>query len=217
SFEQLKFAEVNVRERGSLEEALRRGLFAAQYGRRYYEGVVDQTPGFLPVDFLGGERRTRTGKSEGASSTRALVLGGGFSTGVAEVVTNTHGVSLGVRPLRNDGPALSIAALLDEEGSLTEWHLKASAGWIWTFGHGPVRGHAGGLVGAGLLDQVIDGQAAHRSGFVDVAPVLGLTANIAGRFGLWSELELAGALYQRDSRLVLAFVPAAWLGASLGL
>jgi hypothetical protein len=147
----------------------------------------------------------------------ALVLGGGISTGVADSISVTHGVSAGLRQLRSSGLALSVAFLLDTEGPLREWHLHANAGWLWSVGWGNVRGHLGALVGGGLLDQAVAGQPARRTGFVDLAPVLGLTTDFGPRFGLWSELELSGALYQRDDRLAFSFMPSAWLGGYLRL
>ncbi|HKO50539.1 MAG TPA: caspase family protein, partial [Polyangiaceae bacterium] len=49
-FQHLKFADAII-ARGAVEDAVRRGLFAAEYGRSYYEGVVDQVPGLISVEF----------------------------------------------------------------------------------------------------------------------------------------------------------------------
>jgi hypothetical protein len=219
-FDALRFADAGVRERGALAEAVRRGLFAAEYGRPYYEGVVDQTEGFLPVEFPAVDAAPGWGvepATPGRSRDYALVLGGGLSTGVADSVTITHGVSAGLRRLTGSGLALSLALLTDEEGPLREWHVRANAGYLWSLGQGKVRGHFGALLGGGLLNQTVREEPARRTGFFELAPVLGLTADFGTRFGFWSELDLSGALYQSDDRLAFSFMPSAWLGGSLRL
>jgi hypothetical protein len=218
-FDSLRLAPSGVRARGALVESVRRGLFAAEYGRRYYEGVVDQTEGFLPVDFSGVDAAPeREAEVPGTvRSDYALVLGGGVSTGVASAVTLTHGFNAGLRSVAGPGAALSLAWLGDEEGPLREWHLHLNAGFTWSLGHGKVRGQLGALAGGGLLNQAVSGAPALRTGFVELTPLLGLTAELGARFGLWSELELTAAFYRRDARSAFSFLPAAWLGGSLRL
>jgi hypothetical protein len=216
-FESLKFVEVSTRERGALDSALRSGLFAAAFGRRYYEGIVDQTPGFLPVDFPKTDDASAPpyfAEFEAASSGPRLVLGGGISSGVAENLSTTQGLNFGMRPNAESGLSLSLEALRASDGPLVEWHFAANAGWLWSLGRGPVRGWLGGMAGAGLLSQAVEGLPEQSSAFVEAGPVLGLTAEVAGHFGVWTELELSGALLRRDDELVLSFMPSAWLGGS---
>jgi uncharacterized caspase-like protein len=219
-FDALTFTAPGVRERGALAEAVRRGLFAAEYGRPYYQGIVDQTEGFLPVEFSTADAEpagSAAASRRSAFPAYALVLGGGLSTGVADSVTVTHGVNVGLRRPAGSGVALSLALLTADQGPLREWHLRADAGFLWSLGQGKVRGHFGALAGGGLLNQAAEGMPARRAGFVAVAPVLGLTVDFGARFGFWSELDLSGAFYQRDDRLAFSFMPAAWLGGSLRL
>ncbi|HVR21284.1 MAG TPA: caspase family protein [Polyangiaceae bacterium] len=217
AFESLKFVDVGVRERGALDAALRNGLFAATYGRRYYEGIVDQTPGFLPVDFPKTDYASTPqyfAESGATSSGPRLVLGGGISSGIAENLSTTQGLNFGMRPNAGSGLSLSLEALRAADGPLVEWHFAANAGWLWSLGSGPFRGWLGGMVGAGLLSQAVEGQPQRSSAFVDAGPVLGLTADVAGHFGLWTELELAGVLLRQDDQVALSFMPSAWLGGS---
>ncbi len=219
-FAHLEFAPATLRARGPLEDALREGLFAGEYGRRYYDGVVDQAPGFLPVDFTAADRGV-TAESSAPSSLlgrqAALVLGAGLSTGVADVIGVTHGVNAGIRPFERSGPALSLAALFAEEGALGEWRARASIGWLWSLGARRVRVQAGGLLGGGIMSQTVSGQRARTTGFFDLSPVIGLGASLTETFGLWSELELSGTAYRRDGALAWSVMPSAWLGAALRL
>ncbi|HSU41639.1 MAG TPA: hypothetical protein VLJ38_18805, partial [Polyangiaceae bacterium] len=180
---------------------------------------VDQTEGFLPVDFSGVDAApAREAELPGAvRSDYALVLGGGVSTGVASAVTFTHGFNAGLRSVGGPGAALSLAWLGDEEGPLHEWRLHLNAGFTWSLGQGKVRGQLGALAGGGLLNQAVSGAPALRAGFVELTPLVGVTAELGARFGLWSELELTAALYRRDARSTFSFLPAAWLGGSLRL
>jgi hypothetical protein len=145
------------------------------------------------------------------------VLSAGLSTGIADVVAVTHGMNLGLRPMTGNGVALSIAALMDSEGPLAERRYQANAGFLWSLGQGKVRGVLGGMLGGGLVRQSVDGTSTRQSGFFQAGPVLGLTTRMAGRFGLWSELELPAVLYRADATLALSFMPSAWLGGSFEL
>lgn len=51
-FAQLTFATRALAERGAMDDELRRGLFAAPYGPKYYQGYVDSRD-LVPVDFDG--------------------------------------------------------------------------------------------------------------------------------------------------------------------
>ncbi len=102
-FEAIALGPLSARARGSLEEALRRGLFKVAYGRRYYEGFVDSV-GALGVDFAEpkpgaeparspGPARRRTAAlslliTAAASATATAVLGG-LAAGAASDVAAT--------------------------------------------------------------------------------------------------------------------------------
>jgi len=219
-FQRLNFAEA-MRARGAVEDAVRRGLFAAQYGRSYYDGVVDQVPGLISVDFP--EMRDAppaawwASPAPGTAGRVRLVLGGGLSSGVASNVGIVHGLELGVRPSHANGGALTIGALRASDGALNEWHFHVNAGWLWSLDHGPIRPWLGGAVGSGLLVQDVTEGSARYSPLFELGPVLGLTSDITQRVGLWSELSLPGRLYRHDARWAVTFAPSAWLGAFLSL
>jgi len=219
-FERLKFAHISA-ARGAVEDAVRRGLFAAEYGRSYYEGVVDHVPGLIAVDFP--EQRDAPAaawwsspKPNRASALR-LALGAGLSSGVATSAGIVHGLSLGVRPARANGGALTLSALRASDGALTEWAFHLDGGWLWSLDFGPVRPWAGAAVGTGLLVQDVARGSARYSPLFELGPVLGLTSDITERVGLWAELTLPARLYRHDARWTAAFAPSAWLGAFLSM
>ena len=217
AFQSLQFAQATSRERSALDDSIRRGLFAAEYGRRYYDGIVDQLPDLMPVDFAEADaaRSPFWNAPDSASGNYKLVAGGGLSTGVADVVPLIHGLKVGLRPATSHGLVVSLAVLGASDGPLTEWHVNANAGWLWSVAHGPVRGWGGAVVAGGLMTQGGEDLNEGRSPSVGAGPVVGLSADVTPRVGMWSELELLGLLHRRDGRSVVSAVPSAWWGASL--
>jgi hypothetical protein len=216
-FERLSFTNAGSRARGALEDAYRRGLFTAPFGRHYYDGVIDQSPALSPVDFSdsGGDSE----KYFGALPPRGprLVLGGGISTGVAEEVPLLRGVTVGMRPGGASGPALSLDVLTASDGPLREWRLELGGGWLWSVGKGKVRGWGGFLASGAWLHQELSEGSDLDSAALLLGPSLGLSTDVAHAFGIWSELTFAGMLHQRDEETALSFAPSAWIGASLRL
>jgi hypothetical protein len=217
TFERLAFARPTSRPRGALDDAFRRGLFAASYGRRYYDGVVDQTPTLVPVEFVDSTSEAAGYFSDAQSPGTRLVLGAGLSTGVAANIPFLTGVSAGMRPWRGSGPALSLDVLTGADGPVREWHVRGGGGFLWSLGAGPVRGWGGALASVGWLHQSISNQPGLDSGSLSLGPVIGMSTDVAGSFGMWSELSLAGMLHQRDADAAVSLVPSAWLGGSLRL
>jgi hypothetical protein len=219
AYERLVFAGLAARSRGALDDAIRRGLFAAPYGRSYYDGVVDQMPSFIAVDFpvgadASGAAYWRTARFDGLLGAPKLVLGGGLSVGVANEVPLTHGVKVGIRPAHGSGAAFSAHVLRAVDGPLTEWNALASVGYLWSIPYGPVRGWGGAALGGGVLAQAVEGRSTRHSAAASFGPVLGLSVDLGSSLGLWSEFELAGLLHRRDARSVVSFAPTGWLGAS---
>jgi hypothetical protein len=86
-FEELRPTAISLRSRGSLDSALRRGLFAAQFGPEYYRGFVDQSADLvsveppevdlsIPAPTPGPSRRLRAGRyAIGASVALGVAAG----------------------------------------------------------------------------------------------------------------------------------------------
>jgi hypothetical protein len=216
-FESLSFANATSRARSALEDAFRRGLFAAPFGRHYYDGVVDQSPALSPVDFSDSSGAPEPYFGALPSRGPRFVLGGGISTGVAGEVPLLRGVTAGVRPGGASGPALSLDVLTASDGPLREWRIELGGGWLWSVGKGKVRGWGGFLASGGWLHQELSEGPDLDSAALLLGPSLGLSTDVAGAFGIWSELTFAGMLHQRDDETTLSFAPSAWLGASLRL
>jgi len=213
----LAFANASSRPRGALDDAFRRGLFAAPYGRQYYDGVIDQSPGLVPVDFSDSSGASEEYFRALPSRGPRFVLGGGISTGIAEEVPLLRGLTAGIRPGGASGPALSLDVLSASDGPLREWRVQLGGGWLWSIGRGKVRGWGGFFANGGWLHQALSEGPDLDSAALSLGPTLGLSTDVAGAFGIWSELMLAGMLHQRDDETALSFVPSAWLGASLRL
>ena len=216
-FEKLSFANASSRARSGLDDAYRRGLFAAPFGRHYYDGVIDQSPALSPVDFTDSSADSE--KYFGSLPPRGprFVLGGGISTGVAEEVPLLRGVTVGVRPGGTNGPALSLDVLTASDGPLREWRVQLGGGWLWSVGKGKVRGWGGFTAYGGWLHQELSVGPDLDSAALLLGPTLGLSTDVAHAFGIWSELTFAGLLHQRDEETTLSFAPSAWIGASLRL
>jgi hypothetical protein len=216
AFDSLSFVATGSRERGAMDDALQRGLFRAPYGRSYYEGVIDQNPALIPVEFVDSGAKSFWIELP-AASRPAFVVGGGMSAAVADVVPLTHGLSLGLRPLGAAGLALSLDVFAAREGSLREWHVHARGGWLGSIAYGPVRGFGGALAGAGVLTQQVDSARSLYSAAASAGPVVGLVAEINEHVWSWSELQLFGLLHRRDDDTTVSLAPAAWFGAALRL
>ena len=217
TFERLSFVNPSSRARGSMDDAFRRGLFASPYGRRYYDGVIDQTPNLVSVEFSDATGTAPGYFSGSASRGPRLVFGGGLSPSVAGDVPLLRGLTIGLRPGRAHGPAASLDVLTAGDGPVREWRLQLGGGWLWSIGKGKVRGWGGAVLNGGWLHQSVSGLPDRDSAALTLAPLLGLSADVAGSFGIWSEVTLGGMLHQRDDETVVSFVPSAWLGVSLHL
>jgi hypothetical protein len=64
-FEDLRLAATEVRARGALDSALRRGLFATRYGPDYYRGFVDRSDELVPVPLSEADLVAQAGPAGG--------------------------------------------------------------------------------------------------------------------------------------------------------
>ena len=136
---------------------------------------------------------------------------------VATALSHAVSVRLGFRGGMTDGALLSLDASRAHAGDLSEWQVLGSAGWFWARDLGSARLWVGASAGGGFVMQNKPGERALASGVVAAGPSLGVDANLDETFGVWSEVQLFGLLYRRDSKLVAEQAPSAWLGASLAL
>jgi Caspase domain len=224
AFERLRFSPPISRSRGEISSAIRRGFFATPFSRAYYEGFTDRSPEFLPVAFAdapsdagtAGTRREASARSNGSAGIR-LLASAGVSSATARVLRLSHGAELGLAP--DTGSGVTVAANLFEasDGPLREWRAVAKVGFIWQTAPASVRGYVGVDLGGGAIVQQVDRQAAAVSPLATVGPVLGGLTRISGRIGIVADLQPSLQVSRQDYETTVSFVPAAWLGATLGL
>lgn len=224
SFDSLKFVKAAAQARGDLEDALERGFFASRYGRGYYEGFIDQTPGFIAVPFpRTGEHELDTGRVARRKAAPApdpsfsLIGAAGVAAAVTQPFDVGHGLMVGLRPLHRSGLSLSIDAIRAADGPLGEWQTFGSFGWFFALNSGPLQLWLGGAAGGGVIHQSVRGAPTRRSGLAMVGPELAASAKLTSALSMWSELQLAGRAYREDGATVVDVGPSFWLGAGLGL
>lgn len=231
AFQSLSFTRPGERTRGSLENALQRGLFASAFGPSYYNGFVDQTPEFVPVRFdaraatplaVGGDAPLVAVDAPRLLPTDSrqrlhLLLGLGGSRAIAEELDGTLGLRAGARPAAaGGGPLASVDLFRASRSRLTEWRVVASGGWLWMKRHRLFATWAGAVGGAGAISQQVDGQT-RWSGLLEAAPVMGVAMQLSRGLAVWMEGELPALAIRRDGASVLMLAPAAWIGFSIGL
>ena len=234
AFDSLTFGKPAERARGSLEDALRRGLFASEFGPSYYNGFVDQTPDLVPVQFEARHPSAGLAVEGGATTVIAtrtelfapeprppmvrLLIGLGGSTAVAQEFDVVAGLRVGVRPVAAGGGLLASLDLFRASRSgLAESRLLASGGWLRMARRRSFAGWAGAVAGGGAIAQEVDGQSTRWSGLLMASPVVGASLDLRHGLGLWLEGELAALAIRRDGASVVALAPAAWVGLSIGL
>jgi hypothetical protein len=235
-FDGLSFGRPTVRARGSLADALRRGLFASEFGPSYYNGFVDQAADFVPVTFpapapvLAADSPASTtiavdaGAAPRASERQQrlppmrLLAGVGVSTTVARELDSAVGIRLGARPASPGGGVVaSLDLLRASRGGLAESRFVASGGWVWMMRKRSFSGWAGAVVGAGAIAQNVADEATRWSGLLMAAPTVGGSLDLSSRLGAWIEGEVLALGLRRDGSSVSMLAPVAWLGLSLGL
>ncbi|HWA73975.1 MAG TPA: caspase family protein [Polyangiaceae bacterium] len=223
AFETLRFAASPERSRGALDDALRRGLFATRFGHGYYSGFIERDSDFVPVTLVEvkGVRPSDTPENVPSSSERSathnLGLGFGLSSAIADELSISEGLSVGLRPRQTSGLILSLDLLLASTKVLREWRSGAALGWVWQKRVGRVSGFLGASAGAGVIVQDMDDRPTRSSALGSVTPLLGLDARLSRGYSIWTKADASVLVYQRDEHVRASLAPALWLGGSFGL
>jgi len=222
SFDTLRFVPPPSRTRGALEEAVRRGLFAGEFGRGYYRGFIDQAADFSPVSFEEAATAVRaapapTPATAGAGNGVKAVVGVGLSDSVAQNLGASGGLRLGLRPRERRGAFASFDLLRAGEPAVAEWRALGTAGWLSALEAGRLRGWLGVFAGGGLVSQTADGASARWSGMLTAGPAAGAEVGVSSLWGLWAEVQVSENVYREESRMVTSLSPSLWIGVSLGL
>ena len=234
AFDSLTFGKPTERARGSLGDALQRGLFASEFGPSYYNGFVDQAADFVPVTFptttpilaadppaamaIAVDAAEPAPPSKPWRRPLRLMAGVGASSTVARELDGSAGLRLGVRPVAPGGGWLaSLDLLRASRAGLAESRIVVSGGWAWMTRKRSFSGWAGAVLGGGAIAQEVAGDATHWSGLLMAAPTVGGSLDLSSRFGAWIEGELLVLGLRRDGSSASMLAPAAWLGLSLAL
>ena len=227
SFDSLGFRPPRARARGAVEDAVRRGLFASQFGPGYYSGFIDQAPEFASVSVAAtsGVRVEASPPSApperadaGRTTRRAAILGAGVSNAIARPLQLSEALRIGLRPMGRAGLALSIDLERAADPGISESRATALAGWLWALRLGPARAYAGAAAGAGMIQQTATGSPSRWSAQLAAGPTAGVAvaAIDGGRLGLWLEAQALGIAYRREGHSDVALAPSAFVGASVG-
>jgi hypothetical protein len=112
--ETLPFAPAQTRARDALDTALRRGLFATEFGPSYYRGFVDSSSDLLPVDLPIADAALATAVSETRRPHRAARIAG-LASGVLAVTASVFGVVAWQARRDFDGTTLEAPATRDAD------------------------------------------------------------------------------------------------------
>lgn len=218
-FQSLAFQSAGENARGALGDALRRGLFATEFGRRYYTGFIDRAPEFLAVSFTAdppAEDAVRATSDLAVPSVEERprwVALAGASSAVAANFDGMPGLRVGWRSRGRQGVFTSLDVFRAAQTDLAEWRALGSVGWRWTAALGPTRAWLGAAVGCGAMSQVVRSQS-RWSGALGAGPVAGAVVDITGGLGLSIEAQLFALAYRRDDGTAVSPTPSIFIGAS---
>ena len=231
SFASLNLRRSTLRQRGALDSALKRGLFATAFGPGYYRGFIDGQPEFVPVSLPEIETPARSpsatrfpaSKDEAHAtaldSARAGRLPGifaaaGMTTGVAENLGPMTAMRLGMRSAIPSGVALNLEGAWGQSKTFDEWRALATVGYRWGLDSDQLKtfAYAGAQLGGGVVGQAADDQGTSWTGAGALVPTLGTGYRLGARSALNLELDVTALLYRRDGEYALSLLPAAFLG-----
>ena len=219
-FEALLFRDLTARARGSVEDAVRRGLFASEFGRGYYLGFIDQAPEFAPVSFAAPPAVRAPAEAYAEPSLfvpRRLMMGAGAAVAVARAFDITPTLHLAAHPGGEQGLALAFDLSWASDVGISERHATLTIGWVLAGRFGRARGWAGALAGGGLIEQTATGMKDRWSGVAIGGPMAGLSFDLARRTGLWIEGQLSGLAYRRDGAAAFKLAPGLFAGVAYAL
>jgi hypothetical protein len=231
-FTSLNLRRSTLRQRGAMDSALKRGLFATAFGPSYYRGFIDGQPEFVSVsipenegqatgsstqplpgmkDEASGKGRSR--KNEGGSL--GILAAAGATTGIAENLGPMMAMRLGMRSKVPSGAALNLEGAWGQSKTFDEWRALATVGYRWGLDSSRTFAYAGAQLGGGLVGQAADGKASSWSAAGAVAPTLGSGYRLGARTALNLELDVTALFYRRDGEFALSLLPAAFMGLQM--
>jgi hypothetical protein len=234
SFASLSLRRPSLRQRGALDAALRRGLFATAFGPSYYRGFIDGQPAFVsvaipenevPVQSPGQSRTIPWSKDEGRATERGrkndkdtrslwILASAGATRGVAEELGPMMAMQFGMRSAIPTGFAVNLEGAWGQAKTFDEWRALATAGYRWGLDSYQFRAfaYAGADLGGGVIGQAVDGKSNAWTGAGALVPTIGTGYRLGAHSALNLELDVTALLYRRDGEFAVSALPAAFLG-----
>jgi hypothetical protein len=228
AFDSIALVPAVLRVRGSIDLALRKGLFATAFGANYYRGFVDLASGFLSVTFADTEPQPGRSEEAGgaiqvieASSQLAarparalgnLFAAAGVGRGVARDLGAVPELQIGLRSPRATGWMLTLDVALARTPAYDEWHTIVTGGYRVGARKGRWSGAVGLAAGGGVIGQTVTGGSPLLTGAFAIEPVIGASCRLGERLDLAFEGDGSLLVYRRDWSTVASFLPAAFLG-----
>jgi len=218
-FTSLSLRRSTLRQRGAIDSALKRGLFATAFGPSYYRGFIDAQPEFVPVSIpqneapapdSGNKDEARAPKNEGRSI--GIFAAGGATVGVAENLGPMMAMRLGMRSAVPTGAAVNLEGAWGQSRTFDEWRTLATAGYRWGVDSSQTFAYAGAQLGGGAVGQAAQGKSTSWTAAGAFVPTLGTGFRLGARSALNLELDVTALLYRRDGEFALSLLPAAFLG-----
>jgi hypothetical protein len=234
AFERLTLAPPTARVRGSLDLAMKRGLFATGFGPNYYRGFIDQSTEFVAVPLPESDALATASASATppdttepplrGSRSRALFLGGGVTQSVGRGLGAMAGIRLGLRPQDPTGFVASIDGAWGQS-TFAEWRALVSVGYRLGFRKQRFVGWGALEVGGGIAGQKASSteaqtnQTSSWTGTIGATPGLGASYQIGNRMALGAEgvLNVLGFRQLEDQTFTVSLLPTLYVGLAMDL
>ena len=226
AFDRLTLSPARARDRGSLDTAMRLGLFAGEFGPRYYRGFVDRSSDLLPVAFaeIDPTMAVRTDAARlpsrndlTAKRSGVLVLSGGAARGMLSPGSLIPSLRMGRRWLDFGGPSVDVDVAWGQGPLSAESRFVISGGYRWQARWRSFGGSIGTTAGVGVAAVRTIGQGWSYTGVMSVAPSIGLCYTPLESWGMVVELTDAGLLWEQSGGLKVGLFPMAYAGALVRL
>lgn len=140
----------------------------------------------------------------------AISVAAGGRAAIANQFDGLAGARLGVHAPGVRGPSLALDASTRGRGMLRETSVFVFAGYRVGLERGRLRAWAGLEIGGGAVVQAVESTS--WTGAAAVGPSAGLSFSLAPAVAVAFDAHLPAAVLERDDRLRIVALPAAWLG-----
>ncbi len=226
AFDRLALSPARGRDRGSLDTAMRLGLFAGEFGPGYYRGFVDRSADLLPVAFpeIDPTVTVRTDATRAPAhpdpdpeQRRVLFLGLGAARSMISPGRLIPALRMGRRWADFGGPSVDIDAGWGEGPLSEEGRVVVSGGYRWKTRWRSFGISVGAAAGMGAAGERAAGQGWSYTGVLSVAPSVGAVYAPLESWGVVVDLTAAGLLWEQNGGLRTGLLPVAYAGALVRL